>query len=266
MTKKISTAVIAVMLLFTTHITKAQTTAMQFSGVDCNGGAVDLYADLDAGKIVILHFYMPSCGSCLPPAQKIQTMANNINAMHPGMVKGYAFPYQNSTTCSYSSNWVSSNSLSTLYAPMDSGAAHVAFYGGMGMPTVVVLGGSNHRVMFSTLSFSTSDTTAMRDSILNLLSGTAGIADLQNSVSAFNVYPNPATDLVSINVELKESSSLLIDVTDITGKQVAIISNEKQSTGTFTKQFDTAILPSGNYLVRLSVNGKTSTQKLNITH
>ena len=252
--------------MFVITISKAQTTAMQFSGVDCNGGSVDLFADLDAGKAVILHFYMPSCGSCPPPAQKIRTMANNINAMHPGMVKGYAFPFQNSTTCTYSSSWASSNGLSPFYAPMDSGAAHVAHYGGFGMPTVVVLGGLNHRVMFSTLSFSTSDTTAMRDSILNLLNGTTGIADLQNSVSAFNVYPNPATDLVIINVEVKETANLLIDVSDITGKQVAVISNEKQSAGVMQNQFNTSVLANGNYLIRLSVNGKTATQKLNVTH
>jgi len=194
-------------------------------------------------------------------------MANNINAMYPGMVKGYAFPYQNSTTCTYASSWVTSSGLAPFYAPMDSGATHVAHYGGFGMPTIVVLGGSNHRVLFSTLSFSTSDTTKMKDSIMTLIKkSTSGIADFKNVVSAFNVYPNIATDLVSINVELKETVNLLIDVTDITGKQVAIISNEKQGAGTFTKQFNTSVLQNGNYIVRLSVNGKTSTQKLSVAH
>ena len=90
-------------------ISKAQTTAMQFSGQDCNGNSVDLYADLDAGKAVVLFYYMPNCVSCPPVAKKVQAMANNINDMHPGMVKGYAFPFQNTTTCTYSSSWVSTN-------------------------------------------------------------------------------------------------------------------------------------------------------------
>ena len=257
---------LSVALMFVMTISKAQT-PMQFSGVNCNGAPVDLFADLDAGKAVILHFFMPSCGSCPPPAQKIQAMANNINAMHPGMVKGYAFPFQNSTSCTYAASWVSSNNLGTLYQPMDSGAAQVAHYGGFGMPTIVLLGGSgaNKRVMFSTLSFSTSDTTAMRDSIMALLNSSTGIADLPSAVNAFSVYPNPASDIISINLDLKETSNLIIDVTDITGKQVAIISNEKQS-GVVTKQFSTAALPSGNYLVRLQVNGKTATQKLTVNH
>ncbi|UPT68040.1 MAG: T9SS type A sorting domain-containing protein [Sphingobacteriales bacterium JAD_PAG50586_3] len=261
--KKSILLLVALMLVMT--ITKAQTTAMQFSGEDCNGNAVDLFADLDAGKAVILHFYMPNCGSCPPPAQKIQVMANNINMMHPGKVKGYAFPYQNSTTCAYSASWVSSNNLATLYAAMDSGAAHVAHYGGFGMPTVVVLGGTDHRVLFSTLSFSTSDTTAMRDSIMALIEGTTGINDLSSTVTSFNVFPNPTSDIVSITLDLKQASDVVIEVMDMSGKQVAIIRDENRN-GIVTKQFSTSALPNGNYFVRLQIDGKTATQKLTVNH
>jgi len=260
--KKILFTTIALMFIMT--ISRAQTTAMQFTGVDCNGSSVNLFSDLDAGKAVILFFYMPSCGSCPPPAQKIQKMANSINAKFPGKVKGYAFPFQNSTTCSYSATWVSSNGLSSIYTAMDSGAAHVAHYGGFGMPTVVLVGGKDHKVLFSSLDFSTSDTTIMRDKILSLFS-TTGIADLPDAVNLFSVSPNPASDNISINLDLIETSNLIIDVIDITGKQIAIIADEKQN-GVVTKQFNTSALPSGNYLVRLQVNGKTATQKLIVNH
>jgi hypothetical protein len=43
---------------------------------------------------------MPNCASCPPPAQKIQTMANNILANHPGVITAYAMPFNNTTTCS----------------------------------------------------------------------------------------------------------------------------------------------------------------------
>ncbi len=256
---------LSIALMFVMKISRAQT-VMQISGNDCNGNAHDLYADLDAGKAVLLHFFMPSCSSCPPPAQKIQAMANNILATHPGTITAYAMPYNNTTTCAYTSTWCSSNGLS-LYMPYDSGATQVANYGGFGMPTVVLLGGAapNRRVMFVTQSFSTSDTTIMRDSIMALLGISSGIADLPSAVSSFNVYPNPASDNVFINLDLKESSTLLIDVTDISGKQFAIVSNEKQN-GIITKQFSTAALPKGNYFVRINVNGKTATQKLTVIH
>ncbi len=252
---------IALMLVITTS--KAQT-VMQISGDDCNGVPHDLYADLDAGKAVLLHFFM-TCASCPPPAQKIQAMANNILATYPGMITGYALGFTNSYSCTTTANWVSNNGLS-LYAPYDSGAVQVANYGGFGMPTVVLLGGAypNRRVMFSTLSFAASDTTIMRDSILALLNP-AGINDLPDHVSAFNIFPNPTSDKVSIKVSLKETTNLLIDVADINGKQVALISDEKQS-GIVNKQFNTAQLPNGFYLIRVFTNGKPSVQRLTVTH
>lgn len=252
-------------LMFVITISEAQT-PLQFVGPDCEGASADLFADLDAGKAVILHFYMPSCGSCPPPAQKIQAMASNVNAMYPGMVKGYAFPFENTTDCAYASTWVSSNGLSTLYQPMVNGASHVAHYGGFGMPTVVLLGGSgaDKRVLFSSLSFSTSDTITMRDSILALLS-TTGINGLPAFVSSFSVSPNPASDRVSINLELKEVAHVVIEVTDITGKLIAIVSDEQQN-GVVAKQFNTESLANGTYFVRIRVNEKTSTQRLTIAH
>jgi hypothetical protein len=261
---KTTTTLLSIAMMFVFTISKAQTTAMPLSGLDCNGNYHSVFDDLDAGKAVILHFFMPSCGSCAPPAQKIQTMANRINTAHPGMVTAYAMPYNNTTTCAYTSTWCSSNGLS-LYMPYDSGAVQVAHYGGFGMPTVVLLGGANHRVMFSTLSFSTSDTLRMRDSILNLLNSATGIKDLPNTTNTFSVFPNPAKENISIQFELKEISSLLIDVTDITGKQLAIIADEK-ITGIVTKQYNITSLPNGIYFVRLQVNGKTSAQKLTINH
>ncbi len=239
-------------------------TAVQFNGVDCNSNTVDLFADLDAGKAVVLFYYMPNCGSCPPPAQKIQAMANKINQTYPGKVKGYAFPFQNSTTCSYSSSWVSSNNLSTIFSPMDSGAYQVAYYGGFGMPTVVLLGGMDHRVMFSSLSFSTGDTTMMRDSILALL-GSTGINDLSEAISSFEVFPNPADEIISINFDLKIISDVIINVTDISGKQIVLISDEKIS-GSISKQFDTSTLPNGNYLIRININNEISTKKLTVKH
>lgn len=243
----------------------AQTTAMDFNTTDCNGNATSLFADLDAGKAVVLFYFMPNCGSCPPPAQKIQAMANNINAAHPGKVKAYAFPFNNTTACSYAQTWVSSNNLS-LYAPMDSGAAAVAHYGGFGMPTVVLVGGSNHRVLFSTLSFSTSDTTTMRDSILALIGAPTGVDEISNEISSLSVYPNPTPDIVTIAIALKMQSTLIIDVTDITGKRVALVSEDKNAAGSIRRTFNAAALANGIYNIRINANGRVVNRKLNVVH
>ena len=266
MKKNISTLIALTFFILTATVTRAQMSAMDFAKNDCNGNSHHLFTDLDSGKAVLLHFYMPNCGMCPPSAKALQHMANRINAMHPGMVVGYAFPFNNTTTCTYSKSWTTSNSLS-LYSPMDSGAAQVANYGGFGMPTVVLLGGMDHRVMYASQSVSISDTAAIRDSILSLMSSThTGINTLPSSVATFSIFPNPATDAVSISLGLKESAMVSIEVLDITGKQVAVVLNEKLNAGTNSKKFNTTTLPNGNYLMRLNANGQTITHLLSIAH
>jgi len=261
--KKQILLIIAMIFVFT--ISNAQTKALQFNGEDCNGNPVNLFADLDSGKFVILHFFMPNCGGCPPPALLIQEMAKKINAKYPEKVKGYAFPFENSTTCSYSSSWVSSNGLDILYAPMDSGETHVAHYSGFGMPTVVLLGGADHRVIFSTLSFNRADTTVMRDSILRIIDPTSGIFGINNINLNVSIYPNPASENITIDIPKIENTNAIIDIISIEGKQISLIYDGNIS-GSFHKKQDISNLPCGNYLVRFQLNGEISTQKFIVNH
>lgn len=263
--KKITSRVLLTLItLFTVQAGFGQT-VMQISGPDCNGNNHDLYADLDAGKAVILHFFMANCSSCPPPAQKIQAMANKIMTTYPGKITAYAMPFNNSVTCSYTSNWVGANSLQ-LYAPYDSGAVQVANYGGFGMPTVVLLGGSgaNRRVMFSTLSFMDSDTTIMRDSILALFATTA-LNEQPAQVTNLNVFPNPASDKLNIGFELKESSNVKVDITDLQGNQAAVLTEGRMDAGTVSRSFALPEMAAGNYLVRVTLDNKSYSERLTIT-
>lgn len=195
-------------------------------------------------------------------------MANRILANYPGMITAYAMPYNNSASCSYTSSWVSSSNLS-LYAPFDSGAAQVSNYGGFGMPTVVVLGGSasNRRVMFATQSFSTSDTTIMRDSILNLLQTTTGFSTGDNTpVANLNVFPNPANENMSIDFEITQSSEVNLSITDLTGKNIQEIFAGKLTSGKYNYPWSVTNIPSGLYLVNIIINGNSTRQKITIKH
>ena len=269
MKRIISTILIAVFCFLGNNTSKAQT-AMDFNQLDCRSFAAThhLFADLDSGHAVLLHFFMTNCSMCPPPAQVLQAMAQNVNASHPGLVKGYAFPFNNTTTCASTNSWVSTNSL-TFYIPMDSGAAQVTNYGGFGMPTVVLLGGADHRVMYSSLAFTTSDTTAIRDSILALYSSLhspTGINALPTAVSSFSIYPNPASDAISVTIGLKETSNLTIEVLDMTGRVVTVLLNEKQNAGIVNKNFNVSDLANGNYLIRLNVNDQSTTGHICVAH
>lgn len=262
--KKISLTLFA--LMFVAAISRAQLTAKQFKGKDCNGSSIDLFSDLDAGKAVILFYYMPSCGSCPPPAQKIQKMANSINSMYPGKVKGYAFPFQNSTTCTYSATWVSSNGLSSIYTAMDSGAADVAYYGGFGMPTVVLVGGKDHKVLFSTLDFSTSDTSIMREKIVSMINGSSGVSEIKNNVSNVSIFPNPAKDKVHLELNLSQSSNLKVEVLNILGEVISVSYDGKVTPGIFNQEINTASLIDGIYVIRIIADGNQKSYKITVTN
>lgn len=109
-----------------------------------------------------------------------------------------------------------------------------------------------------------SDVTTL--STLTLKESTAnGIYIIPKKVSNFSVYPNPASDMINIVFDLKSSSFVTIEITDLEGRKIASVMSERQS-GTVSKDFNVKELPSGNYLIRLEVNGKTATQFLSIVH
>ena len=87
----------------------------------------------------------------------------------------------------------------------------------------------------------------------------------QRAVNSFHVFPNPSSNQINIQLELNQTSDVTIDITDITGKIVALVTNEKQS-GLIKKQFNTSSLINGNYIIRLTANQKTITQQLTVNH
>lgn len=81
----------------------------------------------------------------------------------------------------------------------------------------------------------------------------------------FKCYPNPAKNWINISFELPSESHLVLDLIDIKGQKVAQILNGKQI-GSVKSQFNTELLPNGIYFVRLQIDGKITTQKLNVIH
>lgn len=256
---------IIVGVLLSSGDAKAQMTAMDFNRKDCNGNMQHLYEDLDAGHVVILEFFMQGCSPCITAGNKLEAMKTRLLARYPGKIKSYAIGYNNSYTCESNAKWVSSNGFTSI--PMDSGAAQIAHYGGMGMPTVVILGGgTSHTVIGAPyIGFVTSDTTKIASDIRTSLA-TSGVTEDQVPIAAFTVYPNPSTDLVTMSFPIKETGSLVIDILDVTGKQVAHIMKEKVHAGSMTKSFSTAGLPNGRYSIRVRNNMKASQFTLTVIH
>jgi len=96
-----------------------------------------------------------------------------------------------------------------------------------------------------------------------LTSSVAGIQTHQNNDINLSVFPNPATDRVSIAYTLKDKGVVSVKLYTMNGVYVADLVNETQGVGI---QSTTANLPAslakGLYMVKLAINGQGTTQKL----
>ena len=78
----------------------------------------------------------------------------------------------------------------------------------------------------------------------------------ENQVPEFNIYPNPVSDILTI--ELTDAKEYSIVISDISGQTVL----ESQSGGSSSVRFDLGNFAPGMYNVRILTEGKTTNHKI----
>jgi len=71
-----------------------------------------------------------------------------------------------------------------------------------------------------------------------------------------NAYPNPFTSQLSFRYKTDAAAAVNIQVMDVSGRVVYAINEGYKAPGDYTAQWNTANLPSGNYLAILTVNNQ----------
>ncbi len=95
------------------------------------------------------------------------------------------------------------------------------------------------------------------------LSG-SGVEDATSLQGAWSIFPNPATDVATIQYKLPESGTVRISMVNTLGEVISTLDKGVQSSGTYTTRLDLNNLPSGIYMVRFEVNGISATRKLSV--
>ncbi|HET7819858.1 MAG TPA: T9SS type A sorting domain-containing protein [Bacteroidia bacterium] len=262
--KKIYTPFLALILIGTTI--KAQTTAMDFTMNDCNGKMHHLFNELDSQNVVIMEFFMLSCTPCIVAGNALEAMLPHLKNSYGNKVRFYHFGFTNSYTCPQITNWVSTNGYTSV--PFDSGGVQVAYYGGMGMPTIAVVAGSSHQVLWLTdqnIAFATSDTTIISNAISHFLDSVlANVPNKPSIISNISTYPNPASDKLSISLNTEKTGILRLSLMSIEGKKIVELSNENIRTGSWSKTLPIPELESGLYFLRGEMNEESFTRKITI--
>lgn len=234
------------MLAVSAIAVQAQTSALDFDRNDCSGNNYQLFKMLDSGYVVLIEYVMiPNCSPCITAGKGIKSIVAPFETSHPGRVKVLQFGYSDSYTCSELQSWKSNNSFTNPI--FDKGNTQVSYYGGMGMPTIVVVGSAEHKIYYKQQGYSPSDNGAISAAISEgLAASPTGIAE-KMSQTPFTLYPSPASDMISIESEVKVSG---FAVYDITGKEVL--------TATGASSADVSTLGSGIYVIQVRFADQTT--------
>lgn len=84
------------------------------------------------------------------------------------------------------------------------------------------------------------------------------------AINSLSLSPNPASNEVSINVNLSTTGNMDLLLYDASGHLIQTISSGKREAGSFTQRFDARSLSSGAYFVAARVPGALVQSKLNV--
>lgn len=93
--------------------------------------------------------------------------------------------------------------------------------------------------------------------------GLLGVNENKISIfSSLNNYPNPFNGVTTIQYTVKQSANVTMTVYDVYGKQVDVLVNENQTSGTYSVQWNGNNLAAGFYVCQLKSGTSTISKKM----
>ena len=119
--------------------------------------------------------------------------------------------------------------------------------------------GTYGRGIFRNMTFVTDST----NEILNPSDyNTTGIVNADKGENHVSVYPNPATDHVTLDLEVSNDGEAAVNIYDLTGKLVRREALGRMGAGSYSHTMSTSDLQRGMYLINVVVGKQTATTKL----
>jgi hypothetical protein len=230
----------------------AQTNATAASPVDCNGVTHDLFAEMDAGKIIVIGWTMP-CATCASPLLDVHNAVLNFAISDPGVVEYWLTDDFANTDCNSIQGWCSTNGITN--ATIFSSAELSMFdYGTTGMPKVVVVGCTDHKVYYNRNDSPTG--AGVTDAVNQALSDIAASCQLGNdelNKSKFDLscYPNPANSQIIVSFNMATAENVSLEVLDLNGAILKRMDVEKSKVLEGNVLVDVKDLKGGVYLLKI---------------
>jgi PKD repeat protein len=97
---------------------------------------------------------------------------------------------------------------------------------------------------------------------IKIFDPTTGINQISRSNLDFKVFPNPASNDITLSFNVLETYEVTAELFDLTGRRVETLFSNEFSLGTHTLQHNVSDLKPGVYLIKLSLAGETFTTRL----
>jgi hypothetical protein len=226
----------------------AQTTGLDWTKSDCvNNQSTNLFAVLDSNYCVVQEYVMMNCSPCITGGKALKnTIVKPFETSNPGKVKVFQTVFDNSTTCATMKTWATTNAF-TASKIFIKGTTEVDYYGGMGMPTIVVLGGGkSHKVYYQKQGYSTADNATITAAIKKAIAeATVGTQEIASEFKA-EITPNPASTTVFVNADAPIKSIALFNLSG------ALVQTVEVENGNQSAAIDVATLPTGLYFTKIT--------------
>ncbi len=251
----LSISILCVMFAF------SQTTATNFSVNDCNDVNHDLFSELDDNKVIVIAWVMP-CLSCIEPTASAYLTVQTYSGSNPGQVLFYMVDDYANTTCSTLNSWATVNKMDNVDAFFSNSEISMSDYGTDGMPKIIVVGGSSHKVYYNENYTANDIDLAIDEAILDC--SVAIEENINNGNFELKIFPNPVNEIATINNQIVEKSEITIKIVNIIGETVDVITNLNQNVGTHELQFSTNKLSDGYYFLKIQSEENTQVIKFSV--
>lgn len=180
-------------------------------------------------------------GFSVSPQNPSGTLMGTLSALSGTQLNGggkYVTHVAASTTGSGSKTWNFS------WTAPPSGSGNVTFYG--------AFNATNNNGQAS------GDSTFL--TTLTVSENTTGFSEPYVHIASATVYPNPASEVVNVKLLLSEQSQTKIELFDVNGKKLAVLTDENFDAGEITRSFSVAQYNKGVYFLYISA-GRSSVLK-----
>jgi hypothetical protein len=243
--------IISALLILTVALANAQTIATDFTATDCKGNSHTLFTELDNGKTIVLVWVMP-CSACKSGASAALNAVQSYTTSQPGKVLLYLIDDLGDNNCASLASWATTNSIDTSKMTIFQNSGNViseSNYGGSGMPHIVVVSGTDHKIYFN-------EKNGMGTGVQNALNIATGVTAVPREIK-FSVSPNPVSGSLTITYAKAIET---VTVLSLNGQVVKMQSFEK---GKINPSIDLAGIAAGTYMVRITgMDGNSGITKI----